>query len=127
MRTEKLIYIIDDDKDLCDMMKLALQARHHNVQCAFDGESGQELIKKKAPDLIVLDLKMPRMNGYELLAWIKTQSDCANVPIVILTSLTMGTQKSDEEWRTSMEVDGFFTKPLEPHELLETISALLNG
>ena len=125
MTEEKLIYIIDDDKELCDTLKITLEARNYKVQCAYDGKQGQKIIQKKFPDLVVLDLKMPNMNGYELLNWLKLKSGLPQVPVIILTSLTKGSRKTDDEWKHSMGVEDFVTKPFNPLDLLKRVQNLL--
>ncbi|GAB4316815.1 MAG: hypothetical protein Kow0059_09520 [Candidatus Sumerlaeia bacterium] len=126
MSGEKLIYVFDDDKDLCDTLKITLESRSYKVQCAHDGETGKKMIEKKRPDLIVLDLKMPKINGYELLNWIKLKSGIGLVPVIVLTSLTKGSRKSDEEWKQSMNVEDFITKPFAPMDLLKRVEKLLS-
>lgn len=127
MASEKMVYVIDDDKELCDSLKIALESRGFKVACAFDGETGKKLIEKKRPNLIVLDLKMPKMNGYELLTWIKVKSGIGLVPVIVLTSLTKGSRKSDEEWKQSLNVEDFITKPFQPLDLIKRVEKLLNG
>lgn len=127
MGNDRLIYVIDDDKDLCDTLKIAFESRGYKVGCAFDGESGRKLIEKKRPECIVLDLKMPKMNGYELLTWIKIKSGIGLVPVVVLTSLTKGSRKTDEEWKQSLNVEEFVTKPFQPLDLIKRVEKLMSG
>lgn len=115
----KLIYVVDDEKEICELLKLAFESRDYKVKVAYNGEEALKLIKKKAPDLLIIDLKMPKVNGYEVISYLKRSKQLSSIPIMVLTSLTQGTRKSDEEWRRSMDVSDFITKPFEPLDIIK--------
>jgi DNA-binding response OmpR family regulator len=121
----KLVYVLDDDREICELMKITLEARGYEVGEAYDGEQGLDLIKKKTPDLVILDLKMPKLNGYELINRMRSDSTLTNVPIIVLTSLTKGSSRSDEEWAKSLGVQDFITKPFEPIDLIKRVESLV--
>jgi DNA-binding response OmpR family regulator len=121
----KLVYVLDDDREICELMKITLEARGYEVGEAYDGEQGLDLIKKKTPDLVILDLKMPKLYGYELINRMRSDSTLTNVPIIVLTSLTKGSSRSDEEWAKSLGVQDFITKPFEPIDLIKRVESLV--
>jgi two-component system alkaline phosphatase synthesis response regulator PhoP len=120
----KLVYILDDDREICELVKITLEARGYEVDEAYDGEESLAKIKAKKPNLVILDLKMPKLNGYELINAIRTDSKLADLPILVLTSLTKGSSKSDKEWADSLGVADFITKPFEPIDLIKRVEAL---
>jgi DNA-binding response OmpR family regulator len=120
------ICVIDDDRELCELIRITLETRGYKVIEAYDGEKGLNLIKKKEPDLIVLDLKMPKMNGYEVLNHLKNSAKLSTIPVIVLTVLTKGSRKSDEEWSKSTGVEDFITKPFDPLDLLKRVRKLLD-
>ena len=121
----KLIYVIDDEKEICELLKITLESRNYNVQTGLNGEEALSMIKKKKPDLLILDLKMPKMNGYEVINHLKSADDTAGIPIMVLTSLTQGSKKKDEEWKASLKVQDFITKPFEPLDILKRIQTII--
>lgn len=120
-----LIYIIDDNMELCELVKIALETKDYTVRFAMDGESGLKLMNKKSPDLLILDLKMPRINGFEIIQKMRSSSKLSKVPIIVLTVVTRGSRRPDEEWRKSLEVADFITKPFQPLDLLKRVDKIL--
>jgi DNA-binding response OmpR family regulator len=125
--SDKRILIIDDEPELCELMRIAFETRDFKVYTAQDGEEGLETAVSRKPNAIVLDLKMPRVNGYEFLARARKEPRVAEIPIVVLTSLTENSGRSDKQWAESMEVDCFISKPVEPFELVERVEQVLNA
>ncbi len=121
------ICVIDDDKEICELIRITLETRDYKVIEAYDGEKGLNLVKKKRPDLIILDLKLPKMNGYEVLNHLKNSAQFSNIPVIVLTVLTKGSRKSDEEWGKSMGVEDFITKPFDPLDILKRVRKLLDA
>ena len=122
---EKLIYVVDDEKEVCELLRIALESRGYKVRTAFDGEQALKLIKKRKPHLLILDLKMPKMNGYEVINHLKSSQDFADIPIMVLTSLTQGSRRSDEDWKKSLEVADFITKPFEPLDIIKRVKKII--
>jgi len=126
-KMSKLIYVIDDEMEICELLKIALEARDYKVQVGYDGESAIKMVKKKKPDLLIIDLKMPRMNGYEVIAHLKSQTETADLPIMVMTSLTQGSRKSDDEWKKSLNVVAFLTKPFEPIQVVNLVQKVFDA
>ncbi|MGI8906906.1 MAG: response regulator [Candidatus Sumerlaeaceae bacterium] len=121
----KRIVVVDDEPDIRTMLDISLKNQGYEVQLASDGVEGLELIRKTRPDLAILDVKMPRMNGFELLVAMRNDAQLKDMPVVMLTSLTVGTGKSDELWRQSLEITDFLSKPFDTQELLSRVNRIL--
>jgi CheY-like chemotaxis protein len=122
------IVVVDDEADVVRVLQVALTARGYEVHTAGDGIEGLELIRKVRPALAVLDIMMPRMNGYELVQAIRADPELAAMKIVVVTSLTGDSEKTDAEWAATMQVAGFLSKPFETDRLVQVVdSALRSG
>ena len=117
----KKILVIDDEPDYVSTLKECLEGYGYEVATALNGKEGLERLKEKVPDLIVLDLIMPVMNGFEFYKRIKTDHKLHNIPVLIVTG------RSDLE--SSMEPvdsDEFLSKPLILEDFLARIKPLIN-
>jgi len=122
----KKILIIDDDSDVREVLRIALtSARDYHVVEAPDGEAGLETMRREKPQLVLCDLKMPKLNGYQFLVKLSKEKDLRQTPIIVLTSLTADSNRTDEEWRQSLGVAGFITKPFQPMDVVARVDALL--
>jgi len=83
----KIILLVDDDPLIIRMYQKKLSAEGYKVNTAFNGEEGLTSIKKEKPDLILLDVMMPKVNGVEVLKTLKKDSESAMIPVIILTNL----------------------------------------
>ena len=113
------ILLADDDRDLVDMLRYVFQRDGYTVVTAFDGEAALRVLQVEAPDLIVLDLLMPRRSGLDVLRDIRRVS---KIPVIILTSL------GDEENTVNaldIGADDYLAKPFRPRELRARIKSLL--
>ncbi len=110
----KTICVIDNDRVICDQMRLVFESRGHRCLITHDGESGLEEVRRVRPDLVVLDIQLPKMNGYHLLTELKKDEALASIPVFVLTGLTAEDRRSDEDWRRSLEVAAFLSKPFDP-------------
>jgi chemosensory pili system protein ChpA (sensor histidine kinase/response regulator) len=107
------------------MLEVTLRGQNYDVALAADGLEGLAVIKKTMPDLAILDVKMPRLNGFELLMEMRKSEQLKSIPVLMLTSLTAGSGKSDELWRDSLEITDFLSKPFEGQELLRRVNRIL--
>lgn len=123
----KRVLIIDDEAQLQELLTIAFTSRDYKVFTASNGEEGLKLASSKKPDIIVLDIKMPRLNGYEFLSRIRKDEHLRETPIIVFTSLTEDSNRSDEEWANSLEVADFVSKPVEPLGLVERVERVLSS
>ncbi|MFH1654327.1 MAG: response regulator [Pseudomonadota bacterium] len=118
MGEKKKILIIDDEKDLVDLLSQRLEAYGYDVVAAYDGEEGLDKARKTHPNLILLDIMMPKMDGYQVCRFLKFDEDFKNVPVVMLTARS---QESDVKVGKSVGADDYITKPFESADLLAII------
>lgn len=113
------IALVDDDRNILTSVSMALEAEGFDVKTYNDGEEGYNGITASPPDLVVLDIKMPRMDGMEVLGKIRENSA---LPVIFLTSKD---DEIDEVIGLRMGADDYITKPFSQHLLIERIRALL--
>ena len=117
----KRILIVDDEKDLVDTIEMALEAHGFEVLSALDGEEGLKKAIADAPDVVVLDLMMPKMNGYQVSWEIKNNEDTKHIKVIMVTAKA---QESDKFWGYETGADDYLTKPFELSELIKKIEKL---
>jgi len=119
---KKKILIVDDEKDLVSLLQAHFKRAGYETVTAFDGEEGYQKYLTEAPDLIVLDLKMPKLNGFEVCRKIRRESKDESIPIIMLTAL------QDDADRLIGKVVGaqkYMTKPFKIEEVLREIEWLI--
>ena len=117
----KLLLVIDDDPDQRRFLERTLQAAGYRVVTASDGESGLAAARSLTPDLVILDVMMPRLNGYQTCRALRADAATAGKPILLLTAKDEAT---DLYWAREVGADAFLTKPVELADLLSTIDGL---
>ena len=115
--TNNTLLIVDDNKDLTDYLSEALKGKFKKIWVAYDGEEALRICRESYPDIVVSDIQMPRMNGYELCKHIKEDLEISHIPIILLTA------RNDEESQIfgyKNGADAYLTKPFEV-SILHTI------
>ena len=114
----RTVLIIEDEKLIIVSTQMVLEAAGFRVESATNGEDGIAKAKTAAPDMILLDIMMPGIDGWETLTRLKRDAATANIPVVIFTARehSRGHQKSSE-----MGAADYFRKPFEPDELIELV------
>lgn len=115
------ICYVDDDVELTRMVSQALTDEGWEILTANDGESGLELILSEQPDLILLDVMMPGLTGWEICKYIRTKPDWANTPIVMLTGIG---ERMNAMTAPLYGADAHLDKPFDIDELIETVRQL---
>jgi twitching motility two-component system response regulator PilH len=118
------VMVVDDSVTLREMIADLLKGRGLNVTVASDGVEALEQIKANRPDLVVLDIVMPRMNGYEVCRRLKSDPKTQNLPVVMCSSKS---EEFDRYWGMKQGADAYIAKPFHPQELVGTIKQLLRG
>jgi two-component system, OmpR family, response regulator MtrA len=116
------ILVADDDEDIRMLVVMRLQHSGHEVEQAGDGATAVEQCRNDAPDLVVLDLMMPGMNGLDACRTIRADPALARTPVILLTARA---QTSDVEAGLAAGADDYITKPFSPRDLAERVDALL--
>jgi CheY-like chemotaxis protein len=118
------ILIIDDEQDLALIVKRMLErSGNYTVYTATNGKGGVKAARRKKPDLILLDIMMPKMNGFEVLKKLKENEKTISIPVVMLTA--MGDEEFIEE-AVSSECESYLVKPVEMEVLQSTIESVLS-
>jgi CheY-like chemotaxis protein len=126
MSDTKTILVIDDEEDVREVLKIALETqRGYQVLEAPNGEKGLEVMQAEKPDLVICDLKVPKLNGYQFVVRTSKDENLQKTPIIILTSLTSGSKKDDTDWRRSLGVSAFISKPFQPMNVINKVDELL--
>lgn len=120
------VLVVEDSATQREMISDLLKESGLNasVVSVADGVEALEHIKNECPDIVVLDIVMPRMNGYEVCREIKTDPNTENVPVIMCSSKG---EEFDKYWGMKQGADAYIAKPFEPTELIGTIKQLLRG
>jgi len=123
------ILVVDDDPDILDAVGMTLESQDYTVVTARDGVEALAALRAEKPDLMILDLLMPKMDGFAVCKELKDPrwSRYANIPILILTSVREEASRRRYELETGMEldVDDYVEKPITPTNLLQRVANLL--
>jgi two-component system alkaline phosphatase synthesis response regulator PhoP/two-component system response regulator VicR len=112
----KKILVIDDEPNVVKMVRSRLEAANYEVIAALNGKEGLEKVKSEKPDLIILDILMPQMDGYTFMREVRSTNSLKHIPIVILTA--------KDKMRDLFAIEGikdYITKPFKAEELLQAI------
>jgi CheY-like chemotaxis protein len=118
----KSIVVADDDPDILSIVAMSLETQGYDVYKATNGREAVDLVCDHHPDLIILDMMMPVMSGYEAIAELKADDTTRTIPIVGLSAKAMAT---DMERATDVGIDGYITKPFRIAQLLSVIEGYL--
>jgi len=117
-----LVLVADDDEDIVQLVVLRLGRSGYDVVSATDGESAVELAMARCPDLVVIDVAMPRLDGLEITRILRARDETASIPILLLTART---RDIDVELGLAAGADDYVTKPFSPELLAQRVAALL--
>jgi two-component system cell cycle response regulator DivK len=116
------VLVIEDNPANMKLASLLLRNVGHEVLCATDAETGLTLARSERPDLILMDIQLPGMDGFAATAMLKQDPVTAGIPVIALTAMAM---KEDQEKSQVAGCDAYISKPLRYQELYTTIDALL--
>ena len=118
------ILIVDDSPSQLMGMKRIVEKLGHEALTAEDGAAGVEAAKANKPDLILMDVVMPNLNGFQATRAISNEATTAHIPIVLVTTKD---QETDKVWGMRQGAKAYITKPFNENQLIEVINGLLNG
>lgn len=121
-RPRSRVLVVDDEPDLVRILEFGLKAAGYAVETAMDGQEGLKKAREQRPDIILLDLMLPKLDGYKVCRLLKFDERYKHIPIMILSART---QEGDQTLAHEMGANRFLTKPYEFAEILEHIQALL--
>jgi two-component system cell cycle response regulator len=116
------ILVIDDDQASRELMTYLLQAFGHTLLCASDGAEGLEAIGREVPDLVLCDVHLPKIDGYEIARQLKGHPTWRTIPLVAVTASAMA---HDRNQALAAGFDGYLTKPIDPETFVQQIEAFL--
>lgn len=119
---KKRVLVVDDEADLVELLECRLEDNDYNVSKAYDGLEALEKARKEKPDLVLLDLMLPKIDGYKVCKLLKADNLHANLPIILLSAKA---QQEDIRLGREAGADAYITKPFAPEELLGRIRQLI--
>jgi CheY-like chemotaxis protein len=115
------VLVVDDEPDVLLLCRLNLEQRGHEFLEAAEGHKGIELARERHPDVIVLDLMLPGISGYDVLEALQRDDATSEIPILVLTAKSL---RADRDRSHGMGASAFLTKPFLPEELCEMVESL---
>jgi DNA-binding response OmpR family regulator len=125
--SKQYILVVDDDPDLVETVAMMLESKGCEVGQAYDGIEGEESIKARRPDLVILDIMMPRKDGYVLCNELKENEETRDIPVILLTAVGDAVPNTRYSHADGMatEADEYIPKPIDTEGLWEVVSSLL--
>ena len=118
----KNILIVDDEQDIVESLKFVLETSDYICYCAYNGEDGLKLAKEIMPDLIILDVMMPKINGYKISRLLKFDNKYKDIPILMLTARS---QEEDKLIGEETGADEYITKPFDLDYVMKKVDSYL--
>jgi len=122
--TKRTIMVVDDEPDLVTLLRARLEQKEFNVMCAYSGSQALADLEKQKPDLIILDIMMPEMDGFEVLRRLKAAPETSSIPVILLSALD---KLKDISKGYEIGADHYITKPFTNSHLMTVIDHLLSG
>lgn len=117
---QKLVLVVEDEKSIADILRFNLELKNYRVSAAYDGEEGLAKAREENPDLILLDIMLPKMIGFDVCEILRKEGN--NVPIILLTARE---EEDDKVKGLEIGADDYITKPFLPEELILRVTAVL--
>lgn len=118
----KKVLVIDDEVDLTETLTFRLQAAGYEVFAAHDGQEGMKMVREVNPDIILLDVMMPKLDGYQVCRLLKFDEKFKNIPVIMLTARG---QEQDKSTGKTVGADAYVVKPFDGKALTEKIGEIL--
>lgn len=127
MAKETKILIVDNDYDILEALKIILSSQEYQVITAFDGEEAMEKIKNETPQLIMIDLLMPKKDGFSVCSELKESPSFKEIPIIVLTAITRDEARVRFEAETGIPLkkEFFIEKPIKPKQIISLVRKTL--
>jgi CheY-like chemotaxis protein len=116
------VLVVDDEPDVLLLCRLNLQQRGHELLEAADGSTALQIARDRHPDVIVLDLMLPGISGYDVLEALHRDAETTDIPVLVLTAKSL---RADRERSQGLGASAFLTKPFLPNELCEMVDSLV--
>lgn len=116
------VLIAEDEPHIAESLSFVLEREGHVVSAALDGETALRMLRANAPDLLILDLMLPRVNGFEVLKTVKADAALQSIPVIVLTARG---QAQDRRMIEEIGAEGFMTKPFSNHEVVALVREIV--
>jgi two-component system alkaline phosphatase synthesis response regulator PhoP len=128
VKSQPRILIVDDDPDIVEGLTALLETQSYELASAKDGLECMQQIRERPPDLLVLDMMMPRMDGFAVMKELRSDPQYAGLPVIVLTTVVEDAAYRRYELETglAMDVQGYVEKPVSPKELLKRVSEIVD-
>jgi DNA-binding response OmpR family regulator len=121
--TLKQVIYFEDENDMVELVRIILGREGYHVEGVSEGRAGLKLVKENLPDIILLDLMMPDMDGWEIYRQLKNDDKTTNIPVIVITAKA---QSIDKVLGLEIaKVDDYISKPFRPHELIARVDKVL--
>jgi DNA-binding response OmpR family regulator len=123
----KKVLLVDDDVDFCEAVQLLLEAKGYEVVLAHNGKEGLDRARAEKPGLVILDVMMPELNGYDACVVMKADETLKKIPVILLTAVDQSVFKTTYTPHMGLmtEADDYIAKPVEPEELVKRVENFL--
>lgn len=118
----KKILIVEDDREIRENVREILEINHFQIFTASNGQTGLHLARTKSPDLIICDVMMPDLTGFQVLEELRSSEETASLPVIFLTAKV---ERNDQRQGMNLGADDYLTKPFKAEELVQAITARL--
>jgi DNA-binding response OmpR family regulator len=123
-KQQKRVIYFEDERDMVELVRLVLGREGYSVEGASEGRAGLVSVREKLPDIILLDLMMPDMDGWEIFKELKNDKSTGDIPVVVITAKS---QSVDKILGVEIaQVDDYISKPFSPRELIERVEKVLS-
>ncbi len=122
--TKKKVLIVDDEPHIVELVRVCLEDTDYEIVEAYDGQEALDVAQREKPDLILLDIMLPKMDGYEVCRKLKSSDDTKDIPVVMLTAKG---QEVDKVKGFQAGADSYMTKPFSPLRLLTELEEKLSN
>ena len=120
---KKLILVVDDEKDIVEIVRDLLEGEGYQILSAYDGQEALDQLQRHRIDGVVLDIKMPVLDGMRVIERMRADAKIKDLPVVVLTA-TQVIREAQEQFK-KLKVDAWLSKPFEPNELLSAVAKVL--
>jgi len=118
------VLIAEDEPNIVESLSFVLGREGFEVSAVLDGQAALERLRADPPDMLILDVMLPRVNGFEVLKQVKSDPSLRSIPVIVLTAKG---QAHDRRMAEELGVDGFMTKPFSNREIVEQVRRLARG